>query len=64
MSETVEFPAGVGAPAARALVAAGYMSIDQLAGVSRSEMPALHGRGPKALRIIAEALAEQGTSLG
>ncbi len=63
MTEPVDFPAGISAPATRALVAAGYTSIEQLADVPHSEVAALHGMGPKALRIIGEALAERGMSL-
>ncbi|MET9346912.1 DNA-binding protein [Streptomyces termitum] len=55
-----DFPRGVGAPATRALAAAGYTRLDQLAGVPA----ALHGVGPKALRVLGEALAERGRSLG
>jgi hypothetical protein len=35
---------------------------DQLAGVSEKHMATLHGMGPKALRIISEALKERGKS--
>ncbi|GGR51153.1 hypothetical protein GCM10010282_49930 [Streptomyces roseolus] len=59
-----DFPRGVGAPATRALAAAGYTRLDQLAGVPAAELAALHGVGPKALRVLAEALAERGTALG
>jgi hypothetical protein len=58
-----ELPA-VGAPARRALVAAGYASLGQLAGVPRKSLTDLHGVGPKALRIIVAALEEHGLSLG
>ena len=62
MTEPHDLPKGIGAPATRALVAAGYTSIDQLAGADASELAALHGVGPKALRIIAERLAELGAT--
>jgi predicted flap endonuclease-1-like 5' DNA nuclease len=55
---------GIGAPATRALASAGYTRLDQLAGVSRASLAALHGVGPKALRILDEALAEHGLRLG
>jgi hypothetical protein len=58
------FPKGVPAPAARALMAAGYSDLRQLAGVSAAELKRLHGMGPKALRLLQEALEEQGLSLG
>ncbi len=56
------FPKGIGAPATRALAAAGYTDLSQLAGVSRRELQKLHGMGPKALRILGETLAERGLS--
>ncbi|MEV6202255.1 DNA-binding protein [Streptomyces sp. NPDC051771] len=59
-----DFPRAIGAPATRALVAAGYTGLDRLAGVPAAELAALHGVGPKALRVLAEALAERGTALG
>jgi hypothetical protein len=57
-------PRGIGAPATRALTAAGYTELQQLAGVPRPELERLHGVGPKALRILQEALENQGLSLG
>jgi 3-deoxy-D-arabino-heptulosonate 7-phosphate (DAHP) synthase len=54
----------IGAPATRALHSAGYETLRQLAGVPRSELAKLHGMGPKALGILAEALEEHGLSLG
>jgi len=62
MTEPHDLPKGIGAPATRALVAAGYTSIDQLVGADASELAALHGVGPKALRIIAARLAELGAT--
>ena len=50
----------VGAPATRALTAAGYPTLARLAGVPRAELAALHGVGPKAVRIVEAALAEHG----
>ncbi|MFE6224900.1 MULTISPECIES: DNA-binding protein [unclassified Streptomyces] len=58
-----DLPRGIGAPATRALAAAGYTRLDQLAGVPAAELAALHGVGPKALRVLSEALAERGTGL-
>lgn len=54
----------IGAPATRALVAAGYTSLRQLAGVPRSELEKLHGMGPRALGILEAGLAEHGLTLG
>ena len=54
------FPPGIGKPASRALEAAGYSSLEQLTQVSEKELLKLHGMGPKAVRVLREALAEQG----
>ncbi|GAB4215550.1 MAG: hypothetical protein OHK0022_55560 [Roseiflexaceae bacterium] len=48
------------APARRALSAAGYTRLAQLATVSEAELLRLHGMGPKAIRELREALAAQG----
>lgn len=58
------FPRGIGAPACRALTAAGYTDLRQLAGVPFAELRALHGMGPKALARLQEALDDEGLSLG
>lgn len=54
----------IGAPATRALNAARYTGLSELANVPRSELAALHGMGPKALAIIEAALEEHGLRLG
>ncbi|HXD09822.1 MAG TPA: DUF1801 domain-containing protein [Anaerolineales bacterium] len=46
----------IGAPATRALEAAGYTRLEQLTKVSEAELGRLHGMGPKALGILREAL--------
>jgi len=62
-TDDVDLPR-IGAPATRALVGAGYTSVGQLDGVPAAELSALHGFGPKALRILQEALEAEGRSLG
>jgi DNA-directed RNA polymerase alpha subunit len=62
-------PRSIGAPATRALAtralnAAGYTELSQLASVPAAELARLHGVGPKALRLLQEALQERGMSLG
>ena len=57
-------PGNIGAPATRALTTAGYTELGQLAGVPAAELRKLHGVGPKALRLLQEALERQGMSLG
>ena len=54
-----DFPK-IGAPAQRALTGAGYHHLAQLTEVSAAELLQLHGMGPKAIRILREALAAQG----
>jgi hypothetical protein len=51
-------PAGLSKPALRALTLAGYERLDQLTEARDKELLALHGFGPKGLRILREALAE------
>lgn len=62
-ASTLDALPAVGAPATRALNAAGYTTLRGLAGVSRAELSKLHGVGPEALRIIEEALQEHGLAL-
>jgi predicted flap endonuclease-1-like 5' DNA nuclease len=57
-------PWNIGAPATRALTAAGYTELGQLAGVPAADLAKLHGVGPKALRLLQDALLAQGKSLG
>jgi uncharacterized protein YdhG (YjbR/CyaY superfamily) len=56
-----DFPK-IGAPATRALEAAGYSKLKQLTKVSEAEVGQLHGMGPKALGILRETLKEKGLS--
>ncbi|MFN8040357.1 MAG: hypothetical protein U0Q07_14185 [Acidimicrobiales bacterium] len=53
----------IGAPATRALAAIGITHLEQVAGHSEAELLALHGVGPRAVRILGDALAEAGLSL-
>lgn len=52
----------IGAPALRALEAAGYANLKQLTKVTEEELAQLHGMGPKALEILREALKAEGLS--
>ncbi len=51
-------PAGLGQPALRALASAGLISLDKLNGFSKADLLAMHGIGPKAVRILEAALTE------
>ncbi len=55
-------PAGLAAPARRALAQAGWLSLDELSKHSEAELLQLHGMGPKALESLRRALAENGLS--
>jgi len=59
-----DFPRAIGDPAFAALTAAGYTALDQLAGVPKGDIQALHGVGPKAVRVLEAALAERGLAFG
>jgi hypothetical protein len=52
----------LGAPAQRALDAAGIQRLDQLTTFSEAEIKQLHGIGPNALEQLRQALAAQGLS--
>lgn len=54
------FPAGIAQPALRALYGAGLESLEQLTGVSESELLKLHGMGPAAVKKLREALLDRG----
>ena len=56
-----DFPS-IGAPATRALEIEGYTQLKQLTKVSEAELAQLHGVGPKAIRILDEALKAKGWS--
>lgn len=55
-----DLPRGIGAPARRALAAAGYTRLAQLTSVGEAELLRLHGVGPRAIRLLREALAARG----
>jgi hypothetical protein len=58
-----DLPASIGKAATRALANAGLTTLDQVATRTRAELLAMHGVGPKAVRILAETLEEKGMSL-
>ena len=49
---------GLGMPATRALALEGITTLDDVRGRDLDELLRLHGVGPKAIRILREALAE------
>jgi hypothetical protein len=50
----------IGRPATRALAEAGVTRLGEVSRHTERELLALHGVGPKAVRILREALAERG----
>lgn len=57
------FPPGLSQPALRALAAAGLTNLESLDGFSKATLLAMHGIGPKGVRILESALAENGGAL-
>ncbi|WP_237565332.1 hypothetical protein [Ornithinimicrobium cavernae] len=53
-------PAGIGRPATRALLAAGITTLDEVAQRTDAELLALHGVGPRAVRVLRETIAGEG----
>ncbi len=60
--QETDLPIGLGKPARRALLAAGYRRLEQLGEVSEAEVKQLHGVGPKALELLRRALDDNGLS--
>ena len=57
-----DLPAGLSAPALRALNGAGYVRLEQLTGVSEAQLKKLHGLGPHGIDLLRNALEEKGLS--
>lgn len=55
-----EFPPAIGRVANRELAAHGFTSYADLTRVTADELLAIHGIGPKAVRILGEELARRG----
>lgn len=58
-----EFPRRMGRPANAALVAMGITTLDQVTRMTESELAAVHGVGPQAIRILREELSARGMAL-
>ncbi len=55
-----DLPKAIGGPATRALVRVGITTLEQVAELTEAELKKMHGVGPKAIRILADALHESG----
>lgn len=58
-----DLPRAIGRPAISALMGAGLTSLESVAAKTEAELLALHGVGPKAVRLLKETLAGRGMSL-
>ena len=59
-----EYPTALGRTARRELALHGYTRYDQLTSVTAKELLAIHGVGPKAVRILTGELERRGMSFG
>jgi hypothetical protein len=55
-----DLPTRRGAPARRALLAAGFTRLEQLSAASEEDLERLHGMGPPTMEYIRDALREAG----
>jgi predicted Fe-Mo cluster-binding NifX family protein len=60
MTQATPLPPVPGAPARRALEAAGIQSLHDLTQMTRAEVLALHGMGPKAFAVLDAAMTAAG----
>jgi hypothetical protein len=60
--DAMSLPTTMGTVAPRSLAHAGYTDLRQFSAVTSGELLAIHGVGPKAIRILREALAAEGLS--
>lgn len=63
MSDESELPSSMGKVARRELAIHGWTRLDQFDGASAKELLAIHGVGPKAIRILREHLEAEGRRL-
>ncbi|WP_092529817.1 hypothetical protein [Amycolatopsis arida] len=61
--EVGDLPRAIGRPATQALAGAGITTLAQVADLTEAELLALHGVGPKAVRVLREALGATGHQL-
>jgi hypothetical protein len=54
-----DLPKNIGKPATNALLSANIPTLKQVAGLSDEELLALHGVGPKAVKILRENISLQ-----
>jgi predicted flap endonuclease-1-like 5' DNA nuclease len=59
-----EYTPRIGKVATRELAVNGYTTYEQLTQVTTKELLAIHGVGPKAIRILGEELTARGLRFG
>lgn len=59
-----DLPAGLAAPARRALASAGIQTLDQLVKLTEAELRRLYSVGPNAVKLLLEAVRKSGRRLG
>ena len=52
MADSRPLPVEIGGPATRAFEEAGYRTLDDLEGASERALLALHGVGPRAIKVL------------
>lgn len=55
-----DLPVKLSNPARRALIAAGYLRLEQFTQVTPAELLRLHGMGPKGIDLLRQALEAKG----
>ena len=63
MTESSELPVSMGKVARRELALQGLTRLAQFDGLSAKDLLAIHGVGPKAIRILREHLDQEGRAL-
>lgn len=63
LESLTDFPIGMGKVAPRQLIASGIKDIKATINYTEKELLAIHGVGPKAMRILKEELAKNGLEL-
>lgn len=58
----MHLPPELSKPAQRALLATGYVRLEQLTKISETDLLKLHGVGPKSIRQLRQALNSMGLS--
>lgn len=61
-TETSDLPSSLSNPSLNAMALVGITRLEQLSQITEKDLLALHGVGPKTIRILAPVMAERGIS--